>query len=36
VAWVWPEIPRFGRLVQPAEEEVKPGAPGWARSGAVE
>jgi MFS family permease len=36
VAWVWPEIPRFGRLVQPAEAEVKPGASDLARSGAVE
>ncbi len=25
VAWFWPEIPRFGRLVQPAAEEIKPG-----------
>src|SRR3984957_2292180 len=25
VAWYWPEIPHFGRLVQSAEEEVKPG-----------
>jgi MFS family permease len=24
VAWKWPEIPRFGRLVQPAEEEAGP------------
>jgi MFS family permease len=26
VAWHWPEIPRFGRLVQPAGEEPVPGA----------
>jgi MFS family permease len=25
VAWVWPEIPHFGRLVQPPDEEAKPG-----------
>ena len=25
VAWAWPEIPHFGRLVQPADEEPKPG-----------
>ncbi|HEY3863163.1 MAG TPA: MFS transporter [Verrucomicrobiae bacterium] len=25
VAWIWPEIPRFGRLVQPADE-TEPGA----------
>ena len=26
VAWIWPEIPRFGRLVQP--EEPRPSSPG--------
>jgi MFS family permease len=26
VAWIWPEIPRFGRLVQP--EEPNPSSPG--------
>jgi MFS family permease len=36
VAWHWPELPRFGRLVQPAEEEVKPGASGWEKTRIVE
>ena len=30
VAWIWPEIPRFGRLVQP--EEPKPSSPDPAES----
>jgi MFS family permease len=29
VAWIWPEIPRFGRLVQPAPPDfADPGRPG--------
>jgi len=36
VAWVWPEIPRFGRLIQTPEEEAKAGASALARSRAVE
>jgi hypothetical protein len=26
VAWIWPEIPRFGRLVQPEPDETVPAA----------
>ncbi len=36
VAWIWPEIPRFGRLVQPAEEEVKPGPSDLEKTRVVE
>jgi MFS family permease len=36
VAWFWPEIPRFGRLVQPAGDETQTGAPDLAKSRAVE
>jgi MFS family permease len=36
VAWFWPEIPRFGRLVQGADEEAKPGAPDLAQSRTAE
>jgi MFS family permease len=36
VAWVWPEIPRFGRLVQPAEEEAKPGPSDLEKTRVVE
>jgi predicted MFS family arabinose efflux permease len=36
VAWFWPEIPHFGRLVQPAEEEVKPGPSGLEKTRVVE
>jgi MFS family permease len=32
VAWHWPEIPRFGRLVQPAGDEARTGAPDLAKS----
>jgi MFS family permease len=36
VAWYWPEIPRFGRLVQPAGEEIPTSAPDLAKSRAAE
>jgi len=36
VAWDWPEIPRFGRLVQPAGEEIPTSAPDLAKSRAAE
>ncbi len=36
VAWKWPEIPRFGRLVQPAEEEAIPSARDPAKSRVAE
>ena len=36
VAWVWPEIPRFGRLVQPAEGEVTPGPTDFEKTRVVE
>jgi MFS family permease len=36
VAWYWPEIPRFGRLVQPAGDEAQPTAPDLAKSRAAD
>jgi len=36
VAWFWPEIPHFGRLVQPVGEEAQSSAPDLAKSRAVE
>jgi len=36
VAWHWPEIPRFGRLVQPAGEETPSGVPELSNSRAAE
>jgi MFS family permease len=36
VARIWPEIPRFGRLVQPAGEEANPAASDLAQSRAAE
>jgi MFS family permease len=36
VAWYWPEIPHFGRLVQPAGDEVKPSTPDLANTRAAE
>jgi MFS family permease len=36
VAWHWPEIPHFGRLVQPAGDEVKPSTPDLANTRSVE
>jgi MFS family permease len=36
VAWVWPEIAHFGRLVQPAEEEAKPGPSDLEKTRVVE
>jgi hypothetical protein len=32
VAWYWPEIPRFGRLVQPAGDEAQTIGPDLAKS----
>lgn len=36
VAWVWPEIPRLGRLVQPAGEESEPGPSDLEKTRVVE
>ncbi len=36
VAWVWPEIPRFGRLVQPPDEEAGPGPSDLAKTRVVD
>jgi MFS family permease len=36
VAWYWPEIPRFGRLVQPAGEDAKTSEPDLSKSRVVE
>jgi MFS family permease len=36
VAWYWPEIPRFGCLVQPAEEDAKPGPTDLEKTRVVE
>jgi MFS family permease len=36
VAWYWPEIPHFGRLVQPAGDEIKPSTPDLANTRSVE
>jgi hypothetical protein len=36
VAWIWPEVPRLGRLVQPAEEETKPGPSDLEKTRVVE
>ena len=36
VAWYWPEIPRFGRLVQPVEQEVPTGPTDLEKTRVVE